>query len=411
MLLFLAFIFAAHFLAKGFGKIGLPGLVAMLLLGLVLGTGLSLSTDLKYLSSTDFSLIHLNGGQVHFLKELALVIILLRAGFGLSLKDLQGHKTAGLKMGVLPMLAEMSMVTFLAVTLFNWSLWEGLLVATVVSAVSPAIIVPRMLVLQENKKVPRGIPATILLGSSLDDILALLLFGVLVSFGLAGGEVWSWVLNKGLISVLTGMALGWGSGYCLSKLSGVLWSDSGLMGWLSAICLVILAIVGKHMIDEGQWLVHPLLLIIFLAMSLLHHGGDLSGVKDCLKKCWDWAQIPLFMIIGMQLDLTHLPEIAGWGLLKIFFGLISRSIGVWLSLLGTNWSPRVRLFVVMSYLPKATVQAAIGAVVLEMSLAGHSNFRESVGASILAVAVLSILVTAPLGAWLMDRHNHWLSKE
>jgi len=408
MIPFAVTFFISHYLGKLAEKRGVPGLLPMLLLGMALGEGLSLATGQRWTAGVGGSPLHLGLGQAEFLKELALVVILLRAGLGIPLGDLKGLKRVGLMLSSLPMLMEMSMVALSCWALLGWSWRDGLLLGAVLASVSPAVIVPRMLRLREHPKVNRSVPTLILLGASFDDVLALFIFGSLIAFGLEGGNAGSWMLEKGVVSVVLGLGIGWSLGWAISKPVKVFGEKSGLEGWLVSLLLVAIAMTTKHLIEGQGWPIHPLLLIMAMALSLLHFCTSICNMAGRLKLFWDWAQIPLFVIIGMQLELSALSGMIGLGILILALGLLARGLGVLLSLLGTGWESRVRLYTVMAYLPKATVQAAIGAIVFELHQKGHTSFSAEVGSFILSMAVLSILLTAPLGAWLMDRKVHWL---
>lgn len=407
----LAFIISAS-LAKFSERRGVPGLVPMLLVGIFLGELLSIYTDVRF-HDTFFGSVLLPGeGICEFLKELALVVILFRAGLGIPLKDLKGLKKSAVCLGVIPMLCEMVSISWLAVYFLGWSWWEGLLLGSVLSAVSPAVVVPRMLKLQDDPKVDIGVPSTILFGASIDDILALMIFGALVSMGISNDRTGVFpLMTDGILNISLGFIMGYLLGRVILSLFSLKVLSSKIAAWFLLVFFIFIGVSVLSFSKSNDYPINPLVLIISLGFSLLRSEHLASVMKEHLKTCWAFAQIPLFVFIGIQLDLGLAPLYLSSGLMILAIGLGARSFGVFCSVAWNPWNNKEKSYAILSFLPKATVQAAIGAVVLDLSLAGNVAFRTEVGNFILSLAVLAILVTAPVGAWLMDRNQHLLKRD
>jgi NhaP-type Na+/H+ or K+/H+ antiporter len=374
-------------LADGlFRRLGVPGLIGMLLVGVALGqSGLEL---------LDPRLLALSGD----LRQMALVVILLRVGFGLNLATLRQVGRRVLLLAWIPAACEGVMITLAARPLLGLSLLEGALLGSVIAAVSPAVVVPLMLRLIEEKRgTERAIPQMVMAAASLDDILVIvvngLLLGLLVQQGAGAGAA--------LIRLPVGLALGGAAGAALGWL---------LIRWIArfrpqanrqVLLILALSLLLLRLQERINGLVPftGLVAAIALGVVILELREDLAHpIAAKLASIWVFAELVLFTLVGAQLNVAVAWRSGLAGLAVLALGLLARSIGTLLCLARSEFTAGERLFVTVAYIPKATVQAAIGAVpLMTMQTAGLPT---GPGEVILAVAVLSIVVTAPLGAWL-----------
>ena len=372
-----------------FVKLKLPGLIGMILTGAVLGP---YGIDFIDLSIMDMS---------KDLRSFALIVILLRAGLGIDRKDLMQMKGPIIKLSFIPVLFEGLTIAIVSKYLFGFSFIEGGMLGFAIAAVSPAIIVPKMLKLQERGFMAENkVPTIILAGASIDDVTAITFF---TSFlGMAVGQK----INLGYqilnipISIILGVILGGVVGFILVKLfEKYMIRDSKKMLIVLSIAIVFNKIE-EILKNEFNIKIATLLGVMTIGYLILEKlpevGKKLSGKFNSL---WVFAELILFVMVGAVVNITLVKSSFFIAVLAISIGLILRGLGVYVSLLKTKLTIKERMFVVASFVPKATVQAAIGGVPLAMGLPS--------GEMILAVAVISIIVTAPLGAITID----YLSKE
>ncbi|WP_312640570.1 cation:proton antiporter [Hydrogenoanaerobacterium sp.] len=383
MLTSLAFIFLLGLLFGSlFRRLKLPPLLGMLLTGMLLSPyALNLLDSSILAISTD-------------LRQLALVIILTRAGLALDVAELKKVGRPAVLMCFVPALFEIAGVILLAPPLLGVTILEAAIMGTVVAAVSPAVVVPRMLRLIETRYgTNKGIPQLIMAGASVDDVFVIVLF---TSFtGLAGGKEFSATsLVQVPVSILTGLAVGIVAGLCLSVLFRRLRiRDSTKVIILLSISFLLMALerqLGTVVPFSG------LLAVMSMSAAILQTCPTLAprlAVK--FSKLWVGAEILLFVLVGATVDLRYALSAGGMAVLVILGALMLRMLGVWCCLLKTALNVKERIFCMLAYLPKATVQAAIGAIPLSMGL--------PCGQLVLTVAVLSILITAPLGAIGVDK--------
>ncbi len=374
-------------LADGlFRRLGVPGLIGMLLVGVLLGrSGLGL---------LDPRLLALSGD----LRQMALVVILLRVGFGLNLRTLRQVGGRVLLLAWIPATCEALVLTLVAQPLLGLNLLEAALLGTVIAAVSPAVVVPLMLRLIEEKRgTARAIPQMVMAAASLDDILVIVANGVLLGLLVQQGAG----LTAQVIRLPLGLALGAAAGAALGWV---------LIRWIArfrpqanrqVLLILALSLLLLRLQERINGLVPftGLVAAIALGVVILELRPDLAHpIAAKLASIWVFAELVLFTLVGAQLNLSVAWRSGLAGLAVLAIGLVARSIGTLLCLARSEFSPGERLFVVVAYIPKATVQAAIGAVpLMTMQAAGLPT---GPGEIILAVAVLSIVVTAPLGAWL-----------
>ena len=394
MLTSLALIFLVGLsLAVIFGKLKLPRLIGMLLTGILLGPFVLDFLDPQIL------------GISAELRKMALVIILIKAGLSLNFSDLKKVGRPALLMAFLPATFEIGAFLLFAPMLLNVSCVEALLMGSVLAAVSPAVVVPRMVALMdEGRGTDKKIPQLILAGASLDDIFVIVLFTAFLGINMGDGVGAMTFLNIP-ISIVLGIALGAFVGFAVAYLFE-LFHRKGLTirNTLKTILLLstsflLLAIEGWL---EGVIAVSGLLAVMSMAMvyAMRTKAEVVNRLKDKYGKLWLAAEVLLFVLVGAAVDIRYTLSAGLLAVAMILIGLAFRSVGVFLCLLGTDLNKKERLYTVFAYLPKATVQAAIGAVPLSMGL--------SCGNIILSVAVLGILITAPLGAILMDSTKNTL---
>jgi len=365
-----------------FRKMNLPGLLGMLLLGIAIGP-----YGLNWL---DPMLMEIAGD----LRLMALIVILLRAGFGISKDKLASVGSAAVRMGFIPGVMEGLTITFVSTKLLGFSFIEGGILGFIIAAVSPAVVVPLMLQFSHDRLgTKKNIPTLILAGASVDDIFAITIFSTFL--GLYSGNH----LNIGIqlagipISILLGILLGGIIGYVLVYI----FNKYHIRDTKKVLIIMGVAILLTSIEDllEGTVEMAALLGVMTIGFIILELQPKVAHrLSAKFNKIWVLAEIILFVLVGAQVNTAIALDAGLVGLAIIAAGLIARSIGTWLSVLGTNLNFKERLFCVISYTPKATVQAAIGAVPL--------SYGVESGELILAMAVLSIVVTAPLGAIAMQ---------
>jgi len=366
---------------KLFTRLGLPSVLGMTLLGI----GLSLF----YKSSYPGVIWEISP----FLKSLALIIILLRAGLGISRISLKKVGLPAILLSFIPCLSEGFFLMFLFHEIAGFELPVAGVSAFLLSAVSPAVVVPSMLDLKERGFGSKNdIPTMVLAGASMDDVFAITIFTIFL--GIAGGR------DVSLMKSVAQIPLSIGGGVAAGLLTGTLlvWyfnrNQEKIRATEKTLLLLGTAIL---LVQVGDWFhLATLLGVMTTGFILLEKAEKAAGeLAYNLNKAWVFAEILLFVLIGMSVDLSVALEAGLKGLIIISLGLTARSAGVLFSLLFTPLSWKERWFCVFSYLPKATVQAAMGTVPLAAGIA-H-------GEEILAYAVMAILFTAPLGLILIRR--------
>ena len=397
MLTSLALIFLVGLsLAVIFGKLKLPRLIGMLLTGILLGPFVLDFLDPQIL------------GISAELRKMALVIILIKAGLSLNFSDLKKVGRPALLMAFLPATFEIGAFLLFAPMLLNVSCVEALLMGSVLAAVSPAVVVPRMVALMdEGRGTDKKIPQLILAGASLDDIFVIVLFTAFLGINM-GDRVGAMTFLNIPISIVLGIALGAFVGFAVAYLfelfhrKGLTIRNTLKTILLLATSFLLLAIEGWL---EGVVAVSGLLAIMSMAMvyAMRTKAEVVNRLKDKYGKLWLAAEVLLFVLVGAAVDIRYTLSAGLLAVAMILIGLAFRSVGVFLCLLGTDLNKKERLYTVFAYLPKATVQAAIGAVPLSMGL--------PCGKIILSVAVLGILITAPMGAILMDSTKNKLLRK
>ena len=371
-------------------RLQIPALVGMVLVGIVLGMQAGNVINSEVLDAAKP------------LRTIAVMVILMKAGLGLDREKLSQQGIVALKLGFLPAVCEAIAIAWAAMWLLQFDFLTGLLLGCIIGAESPAVIVPAMLRLKSlGWGVTKGIPDAILTGSALSDVLLLLVFSLLITFlsqttatdiTLLGVTLSPWQLLpfQVICQILLGVLAGWATARILvSLLIKQNWTQNAgqdsLVASSTALWLVILA---EHLpIFSGY------LAVMSMGFFLVELDAPLARrLRGGFDGLWTIAEIVLFVLLGASIQLKVLGSNLLVGLAVLGIGtLIGRSLGWYLATVGSNWTWKEQLFLLPANSAKATVQAAIGAIPLAQGVAG--------GETILAIAVLSILVTAPLGAW------------
>ncbi|HSL19237.1 MAG TPA: cation:proton antiporter, partial [Methylomirabilota bacterium] len=323
-------------------------------------------------------------------RMIALIVILLRAGFELRRDTLNRVGGAALTMSCVPALFEIAAVTVLGPVLLGLGWLESALLGCILGAVSPAVVVPLMIDLMERGKgEDKGIPTLILAASSIDDVFVIVIFSIVLGMA-GGGEVnWLWQLGSIPVSIVLGIIAGLIPGYFLYRL--FLRYDFKPPRRTIIVLGAAIGLLGLEDALRGVVPVAGLLGVMAIGFIILEKEEAIAHIISAkLKRLWVFAELLLFVLVGAQVDVQVAWRAGLAGTLLIVGGLAARSLGTYLSLAGTPLTRMEKLFAVVAYVPKATVQAAIGAAPLAAGVAG--------GEVILAVAVLSILLTAPIGA-------------
>lgn len=364
-----------------FNFLKLPRMIGMLLAGILLGP--------YVLDLIDPSILNISAE----LRQISLIVILIRAGLSLDLNDLKKIGRPALLLSFIPALFEFIVIMVVAPLFFDITLIEAAIIGAIVAAVSPAIIVPRMIKLMERgygKKKP--IPQLILAGASIDDVFVIILFTSLVqSYQTNTFSIQSILLIP--VSLVLGIVLGVAIGVILVKLFKK-------YHMRDTIKVLIIFSMGFLMIALENSLKDVIMISGLVSVMVL--GGTILNQYQILahrlvnkfEKIWVVAEIMLFVLVGAVLDISVIPGIGIFAIILVFIGLLGRMLGVMISLIKTKLNQKEKLFVGISYIPKATVQAAIGAIPLSLGFMS--------GQLMLSIAVLSIVITAPIGAFLMD---------
>lgn len=362
-------------------KIRLPGLLGMLFTGIILGP--------YVLNVIDDFILNISAD----LRKIALIIILTRAGLSLDIKDLKKVGRPAILMCFVPACFEMAGMVLLAPRILGISTLDAAIMGAVVAAVSPAVVVPKMIkLMEEGYGVKKGIPQLILAGASVDDVFVIVMFTAFT--GLAQGEsisVKSFVNIP--LSVITGTLAGLAVGYLLAKFfEKVHIRDTSKVMILLSISFILVT-VEDYFSD----------VIPFAALiGVMAAGVSLQKKREVVakrlsskfNKLWVVSEIMLFVLVGAAVDIQYAVKAGAAPVLLILAVLIFRMAGVLVCLLKTRLNRKERTFCMLAYMPKATVQAAIGGMPLAMGL--------SCGNIVLSVAVIAILITAPLGAFCID---------
>lgn len=374
-------------------KLKIPALIGMLFTGIILGPNVLNLIDSKTLNISAE------------LRQIALIVILIKAGLSLDISDLKRIGKSAILLSFLPASFEILAYFIFARIFFKIRSVDALLMGSVLAAVSPAVVVPRMVKLIEEKRgVEKSIPQMILAGASCDDIFVLVLFSSFLS--MAKGEDVSLVsLVNVPISIILGIIVGAIIGYILYIVFEFFYKKGDMIR-NSTKLIIILAIsfllVAMENILKDKIAFSSLLAVIAMSCVFKIKANDevSSRLSEKFGKLWIFAEVLLFVLVGAEVNILYITKLGFISIAMIFLALIIRSLGTMISISGSNLNKKEKLFTVFSYMPKATVQAAIGAVPLANGL--------SSGEIILSMAVLGILITAPIGAIFIDNFNQKL---
>lgn len=363
-------------------KIKLPGLFGMVIVGILLGP--------YVLNLIDPSVLAISAQ----LRKIALIIILARAGLTLNISDLKKMGRPAILMCFLPATLEMIGTVLLAPKLLSISTMEAAPLGAVIGAVSPAVIVPKMIrLIEEGYGTEKGIPQLILAGASADDVYVIVLFSTFTSL-VQGGNVSVLRFVNIPVSVVLGILAGLLCGAFLAVMF-MKWELTGTVKAIVFLCVCFLLSAAEDAISLPITF-SSLIAVMFIGIAMQKKNGeDARILSGKFNELWKGAEVILFVLVGACVDISHLANAGASVLLLLAGALVFRMLGVWVCLLKTALSGREKLFCMLSYTPKATVQAAIGGIPLAMGL--------PCGDTILTVAVAAIMITAPLGAFAIDR--------
>ena len=362
-------------------KIKFPSLFGMIIAGIIIGP--------YALNLIDPSILNISTE----IRKIALIIILIRAGLKLSTDDLVKVGRPAILMCFLPATFEVLGMIILAPKLLGISLLEAAILGAVIAAVSPAVIVPRMIkLIDEGYGTAKGIPQMILAGASVDDVFVIVLFTTFTSLAQGSSVSIKSFINIP-ISIVTGVIFGMLVGYVL-----VLWFNKIHMRDSIKVILVLgTSFILTYLEDKFGMVVPFASLIAVMALGLMiRRQKQVLAVRLSSKfdKLWVAAEIFLFVLVGASVEINSLKRAGVSAIILILLVIVFRMIGVFVCVLGTRLNTKERMFCMLAYTPKATVQAAIGGLPLAMGL--------SCGNIVLTVSVVAIMLTAPLGAFAID---------
>lgn len=371
-------------------KMHLPALIGMIAAGIIAGP--------YVLNIIDGAVLDISPQ----LRQLALVIILTRAGLSLDVNELKKAGRPALLLCFVPATIEIAATMIFAPMIFGISYIEAALVGTVIAAVSPAVVVPAMLkIMDEGYGCNKRIPQMILAGASADDVYVIVLFTAFSAI-LAGGEASAMDFVQIPTSIILGIALGIGVGILLN----LFFTRVHIRDSVKVIIMLSLSFLMITLQDfsEDYVRVSGLIAIMALGMTVFNKNKPLAKrLSAKYNKLWTAAEIILFVLVGAAADITAIGAYGLCAVLLLVVAMLFRMAGVYVSMIKTKLSHKERLFCMLAYTPKATVQAAIGAIPLSMGL--------SCGGLVLSVAVLAILICAPFGAFMIElTYKRLLSK-
>lgn len=374
-----------------FNKFKLPSLIGMLLTGIILGPFV--------LNLIDESILTISSE----LRKIALIIILTRAGLGLDFTGLKKIGRPALLMCFLPATFELIGIIIVAPKLMGLSFLEACVLGAVLAAVSPAVVVPRMVkLMDEGYGVKQGIPQLILAGASVDDVYVIVLFSTFVS--ILQGESASVVSFVNIpISIILGILIGLAIGYLLALFfKKVHIRDTSKV--LIILSISLLLTVAEDNLSTAITF-SALISIMFIGVGMKkQHEALAKRISAKYAKIWVGAEVFLFVLVGATVDISYLGKVGLNAIIVILSALLFRMAGVFVCLIKSKVELKERIFAMLAYTPKATVQAAIGGIPLSLGLA--------CGDTVLTVAVLAIVLTAPLGAFAIDlSYNKLLKRE
>lgn len=383
--------FSGLFLGYLCKKIKFPSLFGMIIAGIIIGP--------HVLNVIDSSILNISSE----IRKIALIIILIRAGLKLDFNDLKKVGRPAILMCFLPATFEVLGMILIAPRILGISILEAAVLGSVIGAVSPAVIVPRMIkMIDEKRGTKQGIPQMILAGASVDDVFVIVLFSTFTSLAL-GGQVSAKSFIDIPISIVLGIVVGLLAGYLLY----IYFNKIHIRDSVKVIIVLGVSFALTFFEDKWKSLIPFASLIAIMALgAMLRKQKEELAVRLSTKfdKLWVAAEIFLFVLLGASVEITSLKSAGISAFIVILGVLLFRMIGVYLCLLGTKLTLKEKVFCMFAYIPKATVQAAIGGLPLAMGL--------SCGNIVLTTSVVAIMFTAPLGAFIIDlTYKTLLNKE
>ena len=364
--------------------VGLPPLLAMLITGFIIGNVFELNLD-KKLSA--------------ILRSTALVIILLRAGLGLDPKAIVKLSTVCVRLSFIPCLVETLTVAVASHLLLGFPIVWGALLGFVLAAVSPAVVVPGLILLQEKGfGVDKGVPTLVIAAASIDDVLAITGFGLCIALVFDSKSSLLWNIMRGPVEVVVGVALGALIGFILWYIPSGKTSNNQRL--LILLLSGIFSLFGSLAIDMGGAGPLACLVVSFVAaLKWRQHEDITKPIQRYLKTFWLIFQPLLFALIGTEVKLSNIkPDAIGWALMTLALGLTTRIATAMTVVFGGELNLKEKLFIGLAWLPKATVQAAVGPIALDMARDKNDQKSIELANLVLTIAVLAIVITAPIGA-------------
>lgn len=362
-------------------KFKLPSLVAYIILGIIIGP--------YVLNIIDDTLLSIST----VLRKIALIIILLRAGLTLDIDDLKNMGLPALLMSFVPAMCEIVTVMVVGCMMFKRSALEMSVIGCILAAVSPAVVVPRMIkLIEEHKGEKHRIPQLVLASASLDDIFVILLFTITLNI-LNSSAVFQFIdILKLPVMIICGILIGVASGYILNYI----FKRISLNNEYKVILLFALSFIFVYLEDDLHLMMSSLLAVMSMGIMLRTLNKDVaSSLNSSYNALWKCAELLLFTLVGAMLDISYAFKFGSIVIVFVCICLVGRMLGVAICIHNTNFSNKEKLFTMIAYTPKATVQAAIGTIPLSHGLA--------IGDLALTIAVVAILLTAPIGALCIDR--------
>ncbi|MFK4784998.1 cation:proton antiporter [Fusobacterium sp. MFO224] len=386
---FAFFILVAMFLAKVFEKLRLPSLLGMLLTGILLG-GYSKNYFVNTLGYSYLNSFFISDKILSISSDLrlcALIIILIRAGLGIDKKVLNRIGKVAIRMASIPCLLEGFTITIITHILLGYNYFICGCLGFIIAAVSPAVVVPEMLDLKEKGYgKEKDIPTIILAGASIDDVFAITLFSSFLAMAMGQGVNIYLEIIKIPLSIVIGIVLGLLTGEVLVRM----FKKYHTRDTRKAIIFMMLAAVFHELENIKLFPIASLLGIMAMGFMILERDSELAKRLSLkFSKIWVFAEILLFVLIGAAVNVGVIFNSGVVGVIIIIIGLLGRMLGVGLSLVGSNLNKKERIFCGLAYTPKATVQAAIAGIPLMLGVP-H-------GETLLAIGVLSIIITVPIG--------------
>ena len=370
----------ANYSGKLVEFIKLPSLIGMILLGMFIGPSF---LNLVPQSTLDIS---------SYIKDIALVTVLFIGGLGISLKQMKQIGRPAILLSIIPALLEGLTIAFLSTLFLNFTFIQGAILGFIIAAVSPAVLVPSMVdLIKREVGQDKAIPQMLLVGASADDTVAITLFTTFLGIYMSKTDGKYISIASELISIpitiFISIFIGWLLAFLTKNLLNFIKINTLRVIFAFIICLLIRLVENTFRLE----IFNSLLTIMIYGFFLRAFVDDIAlKIQDGINVVWKYGKIYLFAFVGMAINPSLVGNYLWIGIVMLIISLTVRSIGVVLSLIGTNLSLKERIFCVIAYLPKATVQSAKAGIPLQMGVAGGEVMQ--------AIAILSVLITAPIGA-------------